>query len=454
MTVPASTARGGVAPDDEPVLVYGLGITNRASVRQLVRRGYGVTIADDGDPAIGDAFAQQFGLLCLHPSADEAGALFDTVGSILPTPGMADSHPALVEARVRNTPVISEFDLAAGWDDRPLVAITGTNGKTTVVTMVTEMLLASSIRAVDAGNTETPLVEAIGDASIDVFVVEASSFRLGHSRRFAPTIATWLNFAPDHLDVHRDLEHYELAKARIFADQSPTDHAVANLDDPVVMSHASGPATVVTFGSTGAADYSERGNALCRPDGTHIVAIDDMIRALPHDRLNALAAAASADLAGATPDGVESTLRTFTGLRHRVELVGSAGGVAWYDDSKATAPHATEAAVRGFESVVLIAGGRNKGLDLAPLGRLGNVVAFVGIGEAAEEIERLAMGRPVAIAASMADAVRFAARLARPGNVVVLSPACASFDWYDNYSQRGDDFVAEVHSQILGTVLA
>jgi len=432
-----------------PLLVYGLGITNRAAARQLVRRGYDVILADDGDPAVGDAFGSQLGLSCLHPLPAELGSVMAGIGSMLPTPGLKESHPAMIEAERRGIAVFSEFDLAGEWDDRPIVAITGTNGKTTVVTMVRDMLVASGIRAVDAGNTETPLVEAIEDPSVQVFVVEASSFRLGHSQRFTPSVATWLNFAPDHLDIHRDLERYELAKARIFEHQDAGGRAVANLDDPVVMRHAVGPAPVVTFGSTPDADYHEHDSMLVRPDGSTVVAVGDLPRSLPHDRTNALAAAASAELAGATHAGVADTLVNFSGLRHRVELVGSRHDISWFDDSKATAPHATTAAVRGFTSVVLIAGGRNKGLDLSVLADLDNVVAFVAIGEAAEEIQALTGRRPVVVASSMAEAVAAARQLAKPGDVVLLSPACASFDWYANYGERGDDFVTEVRSQIL-----
>ena len=427
-----------------PVLVYGLGVTGRAAAAALVRRGHDVRLADDAPSPAALALADDLGIGIDRDHVE----LLAGAGALLPTPGLPDAHPVFALARAHHVPVISEFDLAAAWDERPIVAITGTNGKTTVTTLVRDVLCASGRVAVDAGNTEIPLVEAIDDATVEVFVVEASSFRLGHSRHFAPDVGCWLNFAPDHLDVHAGLDRYEAAKARIWADQSPGQVAVANADDPVVMSHATGPGRVVTFG-LGPADYFDDGDTLRRPDGSAVIAVADLFRALPHDRSNALAVAACSDPVGATAEGTAEVLAAFGGLSHRVELVGTSGGISWYDDSKATAPHATAAAVAGFGSVVLIAGGRNKGLDLSVLGRADSVRAVVGIGESAEEVTAAFPGRPSVTASTMSDAVSEAARLARSGDVVVLSPACASFDWYRNYGERGDDFVRCVQDLVL-----
>ena len=438
---------------DGPVLVHGLGVTNRAAARAMLRRGIEVHLSDDGaDAAAADRAADELGLTCAHPDAAALEALVAASASVLPTPGLAERHHLFAAARAAGRPVISEFDLAAAWDDRPVVAITGTNGKTTVTTLVRDVLDASGVRAVDAGNTEVPLVEAIDDPSVQVFVVEASSFRLGHSQRFAPAVGTWLNFAPDHLDVHEDLASYERAKAAMGAHQASEDVAVANAEDPVVMRHlpgAGGP-RVVTFGLAAGSDYTADGEVLRRPDGTVVVDAEAMPRSLPPDRANALAVAASADALGAPPAATRQVLESFRGLRHRVELVGERGDVRWYDDSKATAPHATAAAARGFDSVVLIAGGRNKGLDLGVLGAIGSVRAVVGIGESATDVVAAFPGHPSAPAASMADALAAAARLARPGDVVLLSPGCASFDWYRSYGERGDDFVSKVRELVLG----
>jgi UDP-N-acetylmuramoylalanine--D-glutamate ligase len=297
------------------------------------------------------------------------------------------------------------------------------------------------------GNTDVPLVEAIARPDLDAFVVEASSFRLGHTRHFEPAVATWLNFAEDHLDVHNTVEGYEDAKARIWSDLGPDRGvAVANADDPVVMARRNPRCRTVTYGIDHPADYHLSGADLVGASGEVIVERGEMWRDLPHDLSNALAASATALEGGAGLDGVREVLRGFRGLAHRVSLVATADGISWYDDSKATAPHATLAAARGFPSVVLIAGGRNKGLDLSVLtGAADHLRAVIAIGEAADELVAAFEGvRPVEVATSMADAVRAARGAAHPGDAVLLSPGCASFDWYSSYGERGDDFAAAV----------
>ncbi len=431
-----------------PFLLYGLGVTNRAVATALLEHSFDVVVADDGDREQADAFASSLGLECRHPSATDIERLLSSVGALVPTPGLPDAHPALAAAGSLGTTVLSEFDLAAEWDDRPIAAITGTNGKTTVTTLVTQMLLASGIDAVSAGNTEIPLVEAIRQPGPAVFVVEASSFRLAHSGHFAPQVATWLNFAADHLDVHRDLATYRNAKARIFADQAPDDVAVVNLDDSTVAA-AAVRARRVTFSVQGPADYHLGDDGILRrPDDSAICERSELPRSLPHDVSNVLAAAATAEPLGATSSGVTAAAVAARLLRHRVERLGESNGVVWVDDSKATTPHAVEAAVAGFRRVVLIAGGRNKGLDLSTLGRLPSVVAVVGIGEAALEVVAGAGDRPSAVASDMGAAVRAARGLAVAGDVVLLSPGCASFDWYPNYEARGDDFAAAVTTEL------
>jgi UDP-N-acetylmuramoylalanine--D-glutamate ligase len=370
-----------------------------------------------------------------------------------------EHHPAFGAAEHAGVPVLSEFDLAAGWDDRPIVAITGTDGKTTVTTMVTEMLTASGRSAVACGNTETPLVEAIVDPATEVFVVEASSFRLGHSRRFRPDVAVWLNFAPDHLDVHASLATYEAAKARVWSDLSEGEGiAVANAEDPVVLANRNADIDTITFGAEGSgADATVVGTELRLPDGTRLVALDELPRAMPHDIANALAASVAAVAAGAEVDAVRQVLRTFIGLPHRVQLIAEADGVRWYDDSKATTPHATLAAVRGFDSVVLVAGGRNKGLDLSVLAAAAPPVrAVVAIGEAADEIAAALDGRcPIRkVTTGIDDVVATAARMARPGDVVLLSPGCTSFDWFGSYAERGDAFAAAVRRLVVGEAIS
>lgn len=431
-----------------PTVVLGLGVTGRAVARALVARGRTVLLVDDAPTAAATDLAGELGVALVdRPDADALGALLDGAGAWVPAPGLPESHLAFALAAARDVPVVGELDLAAAWDRRPCVAVTGTDGKTTVTTLIRLMLEASGIVAVEAGNTDVPLVAAIADPDPEVFVVEASSFRLAPLRRFAPVAAAWLNFGPDHQDVHLDIGRYEAAKANVWRDFGPDQLAVANRDDPVVMGHAAGRPQIETFGLGPVPDgpgghWSLDGGALRTPEGDAIVDASELERALPHDLTNALAAAAVARAAGATLDGTAAALRAFRHLPHRVQLLGQANGVRWYDDSKATAPHAALAAIAGFASVVLIAGGRNKGLDLSVLGRgAPQVRAVVAIGEATDEVAAAFAGvRPVTTAGSMDAAVRAAAHLAHPGDVVLLSPACASFDWYRSYGERGDDF--------------
>jgi UDP-N-acetylmuramoylalanine--D-glutamate ligase len=446
-------------------LVVGLGVTGAAVAQALIAHGHDVVATDDApDSAAVRARADELGVdLAAAPTADDLATLVAAADAVLPAPGLPARHPVFALARAAGVSVLSEFDLAGWWDDRPLLAITGTDGKTTVTTLVRDMLAASGLAAVAVGNTEVPLVAAIDDPATDVFVVEASSFRLDHSQRFAPAVGTWLNFAPDHLDSHPDLAAYEAAKARIWRDQTADQVAVGNADDPVVARHlASAPARRVTFSlrAGGGAGFRLVGGAgpqgrLVGPGAegaegaegeVEIARVEELPRAFPHDIANGLAAAATAIAGGARVEGVRRGLLEFRSLPHRVALVGEAGGVRFYDDSKATTPHAAATAIAGFDSVVLIAGGRNKGLDLRVLaGSAPSIRAVVAIGEAAPEVAAAFEGvRPVVPAGSMDDAVRAAVDLARPGDAVLLSPGCASFDWYGSYGERGDDFARAV----------
>ncbi|HVL02820.1 MAG TPA: UDP-N-acetylmuramoyl-L-alanine--D-glutamate ligase, partial [Acidimicrobiales bacterium] len=369
---------------------------------------------------------------------------------VVPSPPVPPSHPAVRGAVAAGIPVWSEFELAARWSTLAMVAVTGTNGKTTVTTLVEAMLTASGLRTVSAGNNDLPLVDAL-DPALDVVVVEASSFRLCFTERFRPRVATWLNHAEDHLDWHLSMDHYRAAKARVWAAQEPGDVAVANADDPVVMAATHGlRSRVVTFGLEEGSWRVEDGH-LTMPDGDALLGVDELWRSLPHDRVNALAAAATALAAGASLDGVRKALREFRGLPHRVSLVAEHDGVRFYDDSKATDPHAAVTAIAGFHSVVLIAGGRNKGLDLGLLAReTARLRGVVAVGEAAEEVMRVFAGSTVAVvrAGSMDAAVAAARDSARPGDVVLLSPGCASYDWYSSYAERGDDFARAVTESI------
>ena len=430
--------------------MLGFGVTGRAVAKALTLHGVTVIAVDEHPTDAIRAEAASMGVEIVEsPSSRDLTRLVSGCDLVIPSPGIPETHPIFELASACGKEVESEFDLADRWDSRPIVAITGTDGKTTVTTLVTAMLLASGIRAVACGNTDTPLVEAIADPDVEVFVVEASSFRLATTRWFQPSVAVWLNFAPDHLDAHASLASYEAAKASIWMHLDPEiGVAVASATDPVVLANRNPELSTITFGGPGTnADATVVDGWLRLPDGTAILAIEDLPRGFPHDITNALAASVAAMAAGATIEGLRQTLRSFRGLHHRVELVGECNGTLWFDDSKATTPHAVTTALSAFDSVVLIAGGRNKGLDLSVLANcVPPVRAVVAIGEAAEEVRACFNDRCEVhvVHSSIEDAVSLAATLATAGDVVLLSPGCASFDWFTSYSERGDRFADAV----------
>lgn len=439
------------------VVVVGFGVTGRATARALLAAGSTAVVVDDRRTDGAEAAAAEIGVeLVVGPGPEALEALVRAADLVVPSPGVPVGHPVFALAARHGVEVVSEVELAARLlaarpEPRPrLVAVTGTNGKTTVTIQVCRALEASEISAVAAGNIGLPLIEAVtAGPGPDVVVAEVSSFQLELTRRFHPVVSGWLNLAPDHLDWHPTYAHYGAAKARIWANQGPGDTVVVNADDPEVVDRAAArPAgsRLVTFSRRSAADWYERAGALIGPDGAPFLAVDELPRSLPHDRANALAAAALGSAAGATMAGIRAALRETRAGPHRVELIATAGGISWYDDSKSTTPASVLAATAGFRSVVLIAGGRNKGLDLGVLAAaVPPVHAVVAIGESAAEVAAAFRDRTEVVAApSMADAVAAARAVAHPGDAVVLSPGCASFDWYRSYAQRGDDFTALV----------
>jgi len=415
--------------------------------RHLRERGARVLALDDAPDDQVRTHAARLGIdLVEAPDAAALASLVGRVDVVVPSPGVALAHPVFALAEAQGIPVRGEVELAFRWTELPLVAVTGTNGKTTVTALITEMLVASGVAAVAGGNIGVPLSDAVR-RDVEVVVAEVSSFQLWWTDTFRPKVGVWLNLAEDHLDWHADVENYAAAKARIWSHQKKGDLAVVNADDPVVVRHAAAaPARVETFGLRRPADWRLVDGVLVGPPG-RILAVSELRRSLPHDIANALAASAAALAAGGALEGVRAALRGFDTLPHRLALVAEAGGIRWYDDSKATNPHAVVAALSGFESVVLIAGGRNKGLDLTMLGAGAEPVrAVVALGEAGAEVEAAFAGlRPVTRVTTMADAVAVAATTAQPGDVVLLSPGCASFDQYGSYAERGDDFARCVH---------
>ncbi|MBB33631.1 MAG: UDP-N-acetylmuramoyl-L-alanine--D-glutamate ligase [Acidimicrobiaceae bacterium] len=435
--------------EDATVGVFGLGETGLAVVDFLQAKNIPTLLFDDNPSDRAKKLVNNLGLdIHLPNSESDFSQLIETMDIFMPTPGLPDNHWIYEYIRQFNIPTHSEFDLAAQFDDRPLLAITGTNGKTTVTMMVKEMLLASGIKTEAVGNTGIPLIRAIQDPSIEKFVVEASSFRLAHSSCFCPEVSIWLNFSPDHLDVHQNLKTYENAKASIWKNHTSRNVAIGNAEDEVVMSHIPKEGSVKTFGKDSGDNKVTDG--FLTVNNQKLIKVSKLQRASRHDILNALAAATVALDSGAEINAIKKVLAEFKGLPHRIAFIGQQEGVSWYNDSKSTTPHSVLAAVSGFENVILLAGGRNKGLDLNVLTQVQeHVKHLVAIGEAADEIEKVFQEiLPISKANSMYEAIEIAFKCSGKGDVVLLSPGCTSFDWYGSYAERGEDFERIVQSLI------
>jgi UDP-N-acetylmuramoylalanine--D-glutamate ligase len=419
-----------------PVLVLGAGASGRASGALLHRLGARVTVYDRNPEALREL---------PFPAATLGGdrvPAFDGFTWIVQSPGVpAPPHPRL----------LPEVDLAAGLLRAPLVCITGSNGKSTTTTLTGEMLRASGLRAALGGNLGTPLC-ALVDEPADWVVAELSSFQLEHAQRVHARVAVLLNLAPNHFDRHGDLAAYSAAKQRLADLQQEDATLVVNLDDAWARGVGERSARKVLGasleGRPGAATLRD-GEVAIAPAGAPwlrlpLAALSPACRRYP---LNALTASLAAASAGASAAAVERTLRGFEGLPHRAQRVAVVRDVTYVNDSKATSPAAALGSLAAENApVVWLLGGVNKGIDLRVLApaarRARSVIAF---GKAGDEIAAaLGASGDVVRVPHLADAVREAAARARPGDVVLLAPACASFDEFRNYEERGERFAALV----------
>ena len=460
--------------EKQSVLVLGLGVSGRSAARFCADRGARVLAVDEREAGTID------GLDDLGPGVDLAigrpfpdPADFDIV---VPSPGVPRQRYAERAKRVWGdvelayralcgsgfalqgpvgTGVARPSQEAPG--GRTIVAVTGTNGKSTTAVLIEAMLRAAGFRACAAGNLGPPALSLVGKA-LDVAVLEVSSFQLESTETFRPRVAVVLNTTPDHLDRHGSFETYVAAKTRITENQEPGDTLVLNFDDPVVKRMAeSTRARVLPFRTSGPLDvgaWIDLGSWVLRTrsaEGTEEVVripFDGAALAGAHNLENIAASLTAIHALGADPERAAAALATFTGLRHRTEVVAVVGGVTFVDDSKATNPGAALRSLTSFEQpVVWIAGGRDKGLDFSVLAEAASqrVRAAVVIGEAAGALKDTLSGRlAVRAAESIEDAVRSAAGCAHVGDVVLLSPACASQDQFRDYIERGEHFRAAV----------
>lgn len=447
MTTPAAFSVRG-----RQVTVVGAARSGIAAAYLLGRRGASVTLTDMRE-AIPEADALRAAGVQLELGSDAAATLLRSDLVVL-SPGVPLDQPAVAAARAAGVHVIGELELASRWVRGRIVAITGTKGKSTTTTLTGRMLEAGGHRVRVGGNIGLALSAQVDDSTADtIHVVEASSFQLETIETFRPWIAVLLNLSPDHLDRHPTVEAYAAAKSRIFVNQTAEDWAVVNADDATVARMAAGAASrrlEFSMSDSLASGVVVRGNEIVRrtADGDQPLLPLSSIRLLGrHLIADVLAASAVASLAGVDAAAMTQAVESFKGLEHALEPVADIAGVLFVNDSKATNVEAARRAIESFSSLVVILGGRFKGGDLAGLKEplVDRRAAVVAIGEARPLIvEALGGAVPVHEAADMHAAVRTAFASAAPGAAVVLAPACASFDMFHDYAERGRVFKQEV----------
>jgi UDP-N-acetylmuramoylalanine--D-glutamate ligase len=437
------------------VLVVGLARSGAAATRLAIREGARVTVTDRRPVGeLSQAMAPLEGLPVLFSLGGHEERDFTSADLVVVSPGVPLTLPGLAAARRAGVPILGEVELASRLlEDVPVVAITGTNGKSTT-TALTGRLFQEDRAAFVGGNLGTPFSELLlSGTHFDVAVLELSSFQLEAIERFRPKVGAILNVTPDHLERHGGMDDYVAAKARLFSNQQPGDVAVANDRDPLALAAAqSSRGDVVTFGFGGRAPMAARDDGeVVRWTGPTGEPERYRIRSRAllgrHNRENAMAAVICARMMGVPGPAVQRGLDGFPGLPHRLELVASRGGVEWVNDSKATNVDSTVVGLSAFPagkpSVILLLGGRGKRSPYAPLRALfpGRVKALLTLGEDAPAIEReLGDLGPTESCGDLPTAVARAARLAVPGDVVLLSPACASYDQFRTYEERGETF--------------
>ena len=441
---------------DKRVLVVGLGKSGVASALFLKAHGARVAVSDTKS---GDELRNEIPVLLDHGITVETGGhgerTFRGQDLIVVSPGVPVDTPLLVQARSLGEPVIGEIELAAQFLPGPIVAITGSNGKTTTTTLTGEILAAGGLPTLVGGNIGTPAISLAERAKPEsVIVLEVSSFQLETIQTFRAKVAVVLNVTPDHLDRHRTLDVYVNAKARIFENQQSSDFAVLNADDPTCVAMAPRTRAHVFWFSRhkevkqGA--WVREGNILFR-DGAglqekaqrEVMLVSEIPLKGAHNLENVLAAVCAGGLMGCAPEKIRQAVRDFKAVEHRLEFVATIRGVDYYNDSKATNVDATIKALESFPANIhLILGGKDKGSDYTVLNDLlrQRVKRVYTIGAAAAKIESQIKGAEVVHAETLENALRKANAAAQAGDVVLLAPACASFDQFKNYEQRGQVF--------------
>ncbi len=440
---------------DKKVLVFGAGVSGVSAAQVLQDEGADVVLADAKDRQHAKAAA---GLATLTGKVELAMGrqdelLLDAKELLVLSPGISIHHPLVQAAELRGIPVWSEIELAGRLCKAPIIAVTGTNGKTTTTTLLGEMMKTRFSEVVVGGNIGTALSQEVRHVSPEGRVVaEISSFQLEGARTFHPHIAVMLNLTPDHIDRHGSFAGYGATKEKIFANQTEQDFAVLNQDDEGVRDMANRVRSRAFFFSRQSeleqGAFVSNGSIRLRWDGQDelVCPIHEMKLFGGHNVENALAACGAAYLAGVLPQDMARVLTSFSGVEHRIEPVATINGVPYYNDSKATNPESSIKALEAFSGhIILIAGGRDKNTDLSEFMRLvrERVEQLILIGEASDRFEGSARDHGIQNifrAPTLEAAVQKARAEAVPPQVVLLSPACASYDMFDNYEQRGRVF--------------
>jgi UDP-N-acetylmuramoylalanine--D-glutamate ligase len=440
---------------DKRVLVVGLGKSGVASALFLKAHGARVTVSDTKS---GDELRNEIPVLLDHGITVETGGHGDRTfrgqDLIVVSPGVPVDAPPLAQARALGESVIGEIELAARFLPGPIVAITGSNGKTTTTTLTGEIMTAGGLTTLVGGNIGTPAISLAERARPETAIVlEVSSFQLETIESFRPKVAVVLNVTPDHLDRHRTFEAYVDAKARIFENQQASDFTVLNFDDPTCVAMAARTkAPVVWFSrqkEVAQGAWVRDGNIVFR--GTsggpqrEILQVSEIPLKGAHNLENVLAAVCAGVIMGCGPEKIREAVRDFKAVEHRLEFVATVGGVDYYNDSKATNVDATIKALESFPANIhLILGGKDKGSDYSVLNDLlrERVKRVYTIGAAAAKIEsQIVFAKSETVhAETLENAIHKAHASAQPGDIVLLAPACASFDQFKNYEQRGQVF--------------
>ena len=434
------------------VLVVGLGKSGVASALFLKAKGAHVTVSDAKSE---DQLSESIPVLLDHGIAVETGGhgerTFHGQDLIVVSPGVPVDAPPLVQARALGETVIGEIELAAQFFPGVIVAITGSNGKTTTTTLAGEIIAASGFPTIVGGNIGTPAISLVEGATADtIAVLEVSSFQLETIQTFRPKVAAVLNVTPDHLDRHRTFAAYVDAKARIFENQQASDFAVLNADDPTCVALAARTRAKVFWFSR----QKEVNQGTCTRDGqiifrdtktqTEIMPISEIPLKGAHNLENVLAAICAGEVMGCKSDAMRRAVRDFKAVEHRLEYVATIRGVEYYNDSKATNVDATIKALESFPANIhIILGGKDKGSDYSVLKDLlrRRVKKVYTIGAAAEKIEsQIKDSAEILHAETLEAAVKRIALTAEAGDIVLLAPACASFDQFQNYEERGRAF--------------